>query len=564
MVILDSEELLAKLKECEADNRALKRELRKNSRLMDTFRLSMTTQENFYNVMMADKAQRDKYIAQLLKNSPDIIFLLDNNRKYLLGTQSSADLIGVSEAAALTGRDFNVMTQRYFPAEFGETLTNAISSAFESGEPRLFTAQLNERAYDSRVVTLSDEHEERMGVLVLMHDNTELMNAKVLAEQASRAKSEFLSNMSHEIRTPMNAIIGMTAIAQSSADNARRDHCLEKISEASNHLLGVINDILDMSKIEANKLELAPSEFSFKTMIQKVVDFISFRVAKKSQNFTVSLDGEIPDGLFGDAQRLSQVVTNLLANAVNFTAEGGDVNLKAELLSEENRVCEVRVTVTDTGIGISEENQKRLFQSFQQAESSTSRRFGGTGLGLAISRRIVEMMDGKIWVESEAGRGSAFIFVVRLERGEENIAPEANARTEEEYSDNFAGHHILLAEDVEINREIVLALLESTEVEIDCAENGRIAVERFSSSPSLYDMIFMDLQMPEMDGFEATRTIRALELPRAKDIPIVAMTANVFREDVDHSLAAGMNDHIGKPIDLDKLLETLRKYLVNA
>ncbi|GHU88055.1 hypothetical protein FACS1894202_03490 [Clostridia bacterium] len=560
---MDNEELRERLRDSEAENRALKRELRTNGRLMETFKLNMSTQENFYNAMMADKAQRDGYIAQLLKNSPDIIFLLNNNRRYLLGTQSAADLIGVSEAAALTGRDFNVMTRRYFPAEFGDTLTNAIDAAFETDAPQLFTGALNERAYDSRVVMLSDEHGERMGVLVLMHDNTELMNAKVLAEQASRAKSDFLSNMSHEIRTPMNAIIGMTAIARSSDDNARRDHCLEKINEASTHLLGVINDILDMSKIEANKLELSPAEFGFKAMIQKVVDFISFRVAKKNQNFTLGLDERIPNSLVGDAQRLSQVITNLLANAVNFTAEGGDVNLKAELLSEENRVCEVRVTVTDTGIGISEENQKRLFQSFQQAESSTSRRFGGTGLGLAISKRIVEMMDGKIWVESEPGRGSSFIFVIRLERGEENLAPEAKSRTEE-FSDNFAGRHILLAEDVEVNREIVLAILEPTEVEIDCAENGRVAVERFSASPMLYDMIFMDLQMPEMDGLEATRKIRALNLPRAKEIPIVAMTANVFREDVEQSLAAGMNDHIGKPIDIDKLLETLRKYLVKA
>ncbi|GHU29097.1 hypothetical protein AGMMS50256_13190 [Betaproteobacteria bacterium] len=561
---MDNDELLSRLKEYETEIRNLKRQLHTKERLMETFRLNMATQENFYAAMMKDKFQRDSYILQLLNNSPDIIFLIDNSQKYLLGTQSAADFIGVSEAAALTGRDFTVMTERYFPNEFGRILLSAVQSTLETGATQFFNATLKERTYDARVVLLIDEHGKRMGVLVLFHDATELMNAKSEAERASHAKSEFLSNMSHEIRTPMNAIIGMTAIAKASDDHERRDYCLQKIEEASTHLLGVINDILDMSKIEANKLELSFSDFIFEKMIEKVVDVINFKLTKKDQNLTLSIDKRIPGKLVGDAQRLSQVITNLLANATNFTPENGDIRLDARLLSEENGVCVLQIAVTDTGIGISKENQKRLFQSFQQAESSTSRKFGGTGLGLAISKRIIEMMNGKIWVESELGQGSAFIFNVQVERGAENSSEESEQKIDGKTDDNFAGRHVLLAEDVDINCEIVLAILEPTELEIDCATNGVEALEMFQKSPERYELIFMDIQMPIMDGFEATRRIRALDIPRAKNIPIIAMTANVFREDIEQCMEAGMNGHVGKPLDVEELLMSVRKYLALA
>ncbi|MDR1586979.1 MAG: GAF domain-containing protein, partial [Treponema sp.] len=228
------------------------------------------------------------------------------------------------------------------------------------------------------------------------------------AVQASQAKSNFLSNMSHEMRTPMNAIIGMTSIGKAAADIEKKDYCLEKIEAASTHLLGVINDILDMSKIEANKLELSPISFEFEKMLQKVVNVINFRVDEQQQSFYVTIDRNIPCTLIGDDQRLSQVITNLLSNAVKFTPKGGTIRLNAHLLSEQNNLCTIQIEVSDTGIGISEEQQSRLFNSFEQAESSTTRKFGGTGLGLAISKRIVEMMGGEIRIASEPGKGSAF------------------------------------------------------------------------------------------------------------------------------------------------------------
>ncbi|GHV38395.1 hypothetical protein FACS189490_00250 [Clostridia bacterium] len=387
----------------------------------------------------------------------------------------------------------------------------------------------------------------------------ELYEQVRVAEDASHAKSDFLANMSHEIRTPINAIIGMITIAKTATDHERVEYCLDKVEEASDHLLGVINDILDMSKIEADKLELSPVSFVFPKMIQKVVDVVSFKMDKNSQKFNLTFDEHIPQNLIGDEQRLAQVVTNLLANSTKFTPENGEIGLSATLVSEVNNIVTIKIAVTDTGIGISKENQSRLFQSFQQAENSTSRRFGGTGLGLTISKRIVEMMNGKIWIESELGQGSSFIFIVDLERGEQPEQEEQTAGSE--INDDFSGLRILLAEDIEINREIVMSLLEPTKIDIDCAENGEIALSMFREHPERYAMILTDIQMPVMDGFESAREIRKVDAPNAKTIPIVAMTANVFKEDIERCLEAGMNSHLGKPLSEEDLLAALRKYL---
>ncbi|MDR0307606.1 MAG: response regulator [Chitinispirillales bacterium] len=519
--------------------------------------------------------------------------------------------------------------------------------------------------------------------------------AKDRADLESKHKSMFLANMSHEIRTPMNAIVGMTLIGKSAQNVERKDYCLTKIEDASQHLLGVINDILDISKIESGVLELSPEEFNFEKMLQRVVNVINFRADEKKQKFSVYIDRNIPRCLTGDKQRLAQVITNLLGNAVKFTPENGSVTLDASCLGEDDGVCKLKISVTDTGIGISPEKQAQLFQPFFQAESDTVRRFGGTGLGLSISKSIVEMMDGKIWLESEIGKGSTFSFTVRMKRGTRiteripvvldnvsilvvdddpdileyfkevtngaglkcdtalcgddalklvdlngsynvyfvdwkmpgldgislskvlkakasspentivimisaavgwaDIENEAKAAGVDKFlskplfpssimdtisevvsikkeqlqsvviPDNkgiFENHHILLVEDVEINREIVISLLEETLVKIDCAENGIEAVRMFKESPDKYDMIFMDIQMPFMDGYEATRRIRALDTVRAKTIPVIALTANVFREDMEKCVSSGMNDYLGKPIDYDDTIARLRKYLI--
>jgi len=390
------------------------------------------------------------------------------------------------------------------------------------------------------------------------------------AKSASEAKSRFIANMSHEMRTPLNAITGMTAIGKNANDLERKDYALDKIKDASTHLLGVINDVLDISKIEANMLELSPVEFNFEKMLQNTAAVINFRVDEKQQKLSVYIDNKIPKTLIADDQRLAQVITNLLSNAVKFTSEKGSITLDARCIGEDKDIYTIQVSVTDTGIGISGEQQERLFKSFQQAESSTTRKYGGTGLGLAISKSIVELMGGKIWVTSEPEKGSTFIFTIMAKRGKTaemvNEYTAGDSRQPEETQTDinglFTGRRVLLVEDVEINREIVLSLLESTQLEIDCAENGVEAVRMFSEDPNKYELIFMDVQMPEMDGYEATRRIRSLDTPKGKIVPIVAMTANAFREDIEDCLAAGMNDHIGKPIDFDKVIEKLCVFLL--
>lgn len=514
--------------------------------------------------------------------------------------------------------------------------------------------------------------------------------ARLKSDAKSMQKSTFLSSMSHEMRTPMNTIMGMASIGRESEDVERKDYALNKIEEASSHLLGVINDVLDMSKIEAGKLALVLSEFSFENVLKKSINAISLRMEQKQQEFYVTIDGSIPQRLEGDEQRLSQVIINLLSNAMKFTPEGGCIRLDAYLEEEIDGVCTVAVKVSDTGIGVTKEMQERLFSAFEQADSGVSRKFGGTGLGLTISKRIVEIMGGTIEIESEIGKGSTFSFNFKAKRGSDDVrhlldpsvhwesatvlavddseeilmylseilkrygikcdvalsGEEALAlirenggydiyfvdwkmpgmdgielikrirmetakkksvvimisstewgliqentkkseidkfllkplfasdivdcmnscigtsRTEPEYRKKHTklgelkGCRILLAEDVKVNREILLGRMAYTEAEIDCAENGLEALRMLEANPEKYDLIFMDMQMPEMDGLEATRKIRE----QGNNIPIIAMTANVFKEDIDRCIAAGMNDHIGKPLDLKNVLEKVRKY----
>jgi CheY-like chemotaxis protein len=295
-------------------------------------------------------------------------------------------------------------------------------------------------------------------------------------------------------------------------------------------------------------------------MLNRVLTVSAYGVKQKEQILDIDVDEKAETWFFGDDQRLAQVITNLLSNASKFTPEGGRISLTVKYEGVEDELSKISVKIVDTGIGISGEQREKLFQSFSQADSSIGRNFGGTGLGLVISKRIVELMGGDIFVESMPGEGSTFHFTVLLGKGIE--VPESDENAEEvTRKDDFSNCTVLVAEDIEINRIIVATLLDPTELKMDFAVNGVETVEKFSADPDKYDLILMDVQMPEMDGLEATETIRAKEIARAKKIPIVAMTANVFREDIDRCLKAGMDDHLGKPIDHKELLKILRKHL---
>jgi signal transduction histidine kinase len=517
--------------------------------------------------------RQDSYMNMVFDNSPDLMLILDSNSGVAWCSGAFLRQMKVRHAAEVHKKKYaDVFSQVFDPKEFQE-LVVTLKFAREERNTVIFERPLDigrtgsRRHYEIHYTPMFIKNLYQ-GAFVLLHDMTDILSAKERAEQASRAKSSFLANMSHEIRTPLNAIIGMTAIAKGSAEAERKDYCLGKIEGASTHLLGIINDILDMSKIEEDKFELSCTEFEFGAMIERVVNIFEFRLNEKKQKLTVNKESSVPARIVTDEQRLAQVITNLIGNAIKFTPENGTISLDIKNRGDSDpNFRTLEISVTDTGIGISKEQQSKLFQSFVQVDSSIARKFGGTGLGLAISKKIVEMMQGNIRIESDPGRGSSFIFTIRVEApavAKETVStaaaePRAGGTEEAAYS----GKRILLAEDVEINREIVIAVLEPAGLSIVETEDGRQAFDRFAADPEGFDLIFMDIHMPGVDGYEATRLIRALDHPRAKTVPIIAMTANVFREDVERCLAAGMNGHIGKPLDFNAVMAILKKYLAS-
>ena len=683
------------------ENRNLKRQLRTLESTAQRNKAMLAARTTVNNMLESEQRKMERNMNLLLENSADIILLFDKDSRFSYFTKTFLKATGLTDTSLIHGNTFSEVFSSLLPPQWFELIQSNITLALEKKSTVTINSSLDLsggkalREYDIQITPMLDSSEQLEAYMILIHDITDIMQSKTQAESANIAKSQFLATMSHEMRTPMNAVLGMTSIGKAAADPERMLYCFAKIEDASQHLLGVINDILDVSKIEAGKLELSPTDFVFEKMLQRIVNIINFQASAKKQTLHINIDETIPCCLIGDDQRLAQIITNLLGNAVKFTPAGGTITLDTRLVRQQNGVCEIQISVSDTGIGISEEQRQRLFTSFGQADSGISRKFGGTGLGLAISKNIVEMMGGKISVESTLGEGSTFTFAVLLgiandaaggksilgginhstlhvlvvDDSEEVLdyfleqsrrfgfpceaavgaAPaltlidmrggydmyfinqklpdmdglelhrrialrgfkeavyvmmtdqddgtmqspardagiqkfitkplssssiagvindsfglrvyEAMTDTGDSEDDIFDGRRVLFAEDVEINREILIALLEPTGVELVCAENGVQALEMFSQNPDDFDLILMDMQMPEMDGVEATQRIRALDYERAKTIPIVAMTANVFREDIEACLAAGMNDHLGKPIDMSEVLAKLRKYI---
>ncbi len=575
----EEKDALARVVQLERENRKLAREIVHLKNAIVQEKLASTTVLNQHKSSTFIQRQRERYLALLLANSPSIILFLNHTNRVEFSTEYFLAKAGFASAAEVQGRTAAEVLSPFLEAATREELLEYLETVVRTNLPIAFDARFRfskdgaAEDFAGLLVPMKDEQQESNGIMLLFQDVTDLKRSREEALAASKAKSAFLSNMSHEIRTPMNAIIGMTSIGKREKDPERKDYAFEKIESASTHLLGVINDILDISKIESGKMELSPIVFDFSRMLDRVLSVITPKLEDKRQRFSVTIDPGMPETLFGDDQRLAQVITNILANATKFTPEGGSIAFTARVSSLQDDACVLEMSVQDSGIGMSGEEQGKLFNIFQQAQAGTARKFGGSGLGLAISKRILEMMDGDIWVESEEGKGSCFFFTARFgtAKGAEAAAnagleagSAATAENGPEGGADFSGKVMLLADDVDINLEIAIALLEPTHIAIDTAKDGKEAVKAFAATPGRYDVILMDVQMPEVDGLEATRMIRALPALEAKTVPIIAMTANVFKEDIEKCLHAGMNDHLGKPIVLQDVIQKLSRYLCEA
>jgi signal transduction histidine kinase/ActR/RegA family two-component response regulator len=457
------------------------------------------------------------------------------------------ELFGTLNFSSLTGRpsDFDI-----FDIEFIRLLSRWTSAFLER-------MQTNEEMQQKE----SELEQYRHHLEGLVQERTVALSiAKEAAETANRAKSVFLANMSHELRTPMNGIIGMADLALRRANDSKQADYLAKLRRSSKHLLGIINDILDISKIEADRLTLEQRDFVLGELLENTSDLIGQKAIDKGLKLHIDL---LPEDTFrtlhGDPLRLGQILLNLTANAVKFTDQGS-VTVWIRPVEETGDTLLIRFEVTDTGIGIAPEDQKRLFTAFEQADGSMTRKYGGTGLGLAISKRLARMMGGDIGVDSQVGKGSCFWFTARLRKtnGIAQATPTTSGIAAEAcLLAYFTGTRILLADDEPINQEVSRCLLEEVGLVVDIADDGEAAFQLAQQNE--YALILMDMQMPKLNGIDATKAIRAL--PSYSATPIIAMTANAFDEDRKICMEAGMCDHIGKPVDPDKLYETIFKWL---
>ncbi|RLA79241.1 MAG: hypothetical protein DRG78_13330 [Epsilonproteobacteria bacterium] len=473
----------------------------------------------------------------------------------------------------LIGKPHNIVRHPDIPKSIFEVMWQTIQSdKVWSGEVKNLKKDGTYYWVQADISPQYDKNGNKIGYLAIRHDITAKKDfeeqhnklfeseklAKEKAEQSTKSKSEFLANMSHEIRTPMNGIIGMSYLALQTPLNKSQRNYIQKIDNSAKALLGIINDILDFSKIEAGKLNIEKIDFSIFKVVEQISDLIKYKVEERNIKFQVIYCHDSMKNFHGDSLRIGQILLNLVGNAIKFTTKG-TVALHISRVSQDR----YRFEVIDTGIGLTQEHQTKLFQSFSQADGSTTRQYGGTGLGLSISKQLVELMNGKIWCESTYGKGSKFIFDIDLEELdyiEITSSADLGTKVDEIITKDIhtlKGSDILLVEDNKINQEIILGLLGNSGIKIDIANNGQEAIDMFNKKD--YELILMDLQMPIMGGIEATRIIR--DTKNGKDIPIIALTANAMKEDVQRTHDVGMNEHLNKPIEVEKLYSVLLKYI---
>ncbi|MDR0946377.1 MAG: response regulator [Ruminococcus sp.] len=515
------------------------------------------------SLLGVDIKERERYLDLFLENYPEegFIFLTDDDYNIRIATKSVSkyDFTKSFDYREAIGKNYYEFIKDHIHEDFAEYTKSQMKAVNAPGNTDnikdKYDSPLTQRSYSTLTAKYEKSAQIHGGYIIVVNDVTEINRAMLQAEAASVAKSAFLSNISHEIRTPMNAIIGLTSLSLKEDIPAKVRMYLGNIDESGHRLLTLINDVLDISKIESGKMVIADQDFDFANMLSKSIN-VTAEMAREKNITVEDIRNEtlkkLSRQIHSDELRISQIIVNLLSNAVKFTPNGGTITITVNLEEQDGGNALINLSVRDTGIGIAPENINKLFDSFEQADKTITRRFGGTGLGLSISKKIAVLMGGDILVSSQPGKGSEFKAIIPVTYGDEITTQKLLGA---EHRPEFDGKQILLVEDVDINRLIAAALLEDYNCFIDEAENGKIAVEMAEKKD--YDLILMDMQMPVMDGLTATKEIRKTQ----KEVPIIAMTANAFREDAERCFEAGMNDHISKPIDADLFIRVLSNYL---
>jgi PAS domain S-box-containing protein len=516
----------------------------------------------------SDLASAEARLRAILECASEAIMVTDREGIVEYVNPAYTALTGYT-SAEVVGRQSNRTTSGVQPKDFYLEMWSTINAG-RTWEGDLVNCRKDGSLYDSHltIAPISGADLQGPAFVAVQRDVTaqkelqaQLRSAREAAESTAEAKSNFLANMSHEIRTPMNGIIGMTELAlDTDLDDSQRTD-LETIHACAESLQVLLNDILDFSKIEAGKMDLEAIDFDVEALLKGVVDILSQPAAAKDLELAAATGPDVPGRLRGDPGRLRQVLLNLGTNAIKFTSEGA-VRITTEVLNSEGEQHRLRFSVSDTGIGIPEDRQARIFDEFVQADSSTTREHGGTGLGLAISKRIVELMSGELQVESTSGAGSTFSFTVALPRGTEAATEQASSGEQPHGPAPVVRDRllrVLLVEDNPVNQRVAQRMLRRAGCQVTCAENGRIALEILGDEG--FDLVFMDVQMPEMDGLECTRAIRS---SGQEHLPIIAMTAHAMKEDRERCLAAGMSDYLSKPVRAEELCRLIERWSPGA